>query len=335
MKKNGQAQGWIIIAILFVGLIGGGIYLVNSGGTTQSIIQDAEDLADITQEGKVASIGVYVRDTSNNNINTKVAVAVYCQDSDGNFIIDATSSSTSAEITGKTTIGEVMTCWAFNSTYQSEPKETKIDGEAKHIVIDAYQVATSGKLQFYDDTYATGTDGVINITAGADVTDTFQKMRFTNNNSDKIIPLGGFYFDISEGSNVSKIDITGSASLSGMDHSTTQIVESFLSTRVSARNTLWDFVFEIDDDSAKEGNQALLMEENDYLESGSVAVTADGDGCATVATGNVDQITSYAFTKGYYRSNKVNEVNYGYETDATTGAVITSDITGQNFYCTS
>ena len=332
-----KKANWIGVGLLIVGILGItmlGLYLtgvLTPQATVQQTTQTAQQVAQATKTGDVSSLGVYVRDISNNNINTKVAVPVYCQDDAGSFIIDGTSSSTTAEITGKTEIGRTVTCWAFNSTYQSEPVTVKIDGESPHIVIDSYKVPTSAKLQFYDDTYTTGTGGAINMSAGADATDTFQKMKFTNNNSDTMLPLGGFYFDIIESSNVSALDISGSASLSGMDKATTQIVESDLSTKVSARKTLWDFVFEIDDDSSQSGNQALLMEENDYLETGSVSVTADGDGCS----GSADLISSYAFTKGYYRSNKEDSVKYGHETDATTSAVITSDITGETFYCTA
>ena len=333
LMKNKKGVGgaiWAIIVILVIitGFVG---YFAITAGPSQKIVQQtAQDIAEATKKGDVASIGIYVRDLENNNINTKVAVPVYCKETDGEFIIDATSSSTSAEITGKSTIGKEITCWAFNTTYQSEPKTLIVDEESEHVVIDAYKVVGTGTIDFYDDTYTTGTAGVINVTAGADATDTFQKMRFTNSGTDMAYNLGGFYFNTIEGTNVSVIDISGSATLSGMDHSSAQIVISSLSTKVSARKDSWDFAFEIDDDSATAGNQPLYMQENDYLESGSVAVTADGDGCTS---GGGDLISSYAFAKGYYRSSKENTVNFGHETDATSPSVIGSDVTGDTFYC--
>lgn len=333
MNKKGQALAVLLVVGVFIaiGLLAYYVFFVGAEPSTQRVVQQsAQDLAQATKSGDVASVGVYVRDISGNNINQKIAIPIYCQDDSGNFIIDATTSSTTAETTGKSTIGKTVTCWAFDSTHQTlTPVGIVIDEEAEHVVIDAYNVSVTGKLQFYDDTYTTGSNGVINITMGASVTDTFQKMRYTNNNTDRNIPLGGFYFDIIELSNVSTMDVSGSAVLSGMDHSSTNIVKSTLSTGVSARNTLWNFVFEIDDDAGASGNQPLLMEENDYLESGSVSLTADGDGCS----GTSDKISSYAFTKGYYRSNTENSVKEGHESDATVPVVISADITGDTFWC--
>jgi len=326
-------MGWILIILVAIAVVGGGAiwYSTRGDAAAQTAIQTAADVAAVSKSGDVASIGVYVRDLSNNNVNTKVAVPVYCQGDDGSFIIDATSSSTTAEITGKTTVGTEITCWAFNSTVQSEPVTITVDDEVEHILIDSYEVAISGHTQFYSDTFATGTGCLVNITAGSDATGTISKMRYTNNNTDQWVPLGGFYFNIVEGSNVSEFDISGNAVLSGMDHASTQIVESDLAFKVSARKTLSEFTFEIDD-SSEAGNQVLLMEENDYLETGSVSGTADGDGC--IAANADDLIVAYAFTKGYYRSNKEDSIKYGAETDATQAAVISADMIGDTICCT-
>lgn len=344
--RNKRGQAWIgVLLLVFVAVmvVGGGLIAWKQGWfsktETQAIQQQTtQQLTEAVQTGDVAQIKVYVRDMTNNDVNTKVAIPVYCQDSKGNFIIDATSSSASAEITGTTTRGETGTCWAFNSTYQSFPEPFTVSGEAEHILIDAYSTDVAGKyggaIQFYDDTYSTGTDGAINISCGADGTDTFQKMKFTNNGTDTAYNLGGFYFDVIEDTNVSDVDVSGSIALFSMDHSSAKIVDSSLGTSVTGRKSKWDFVFEVDDDASESGNQPLLMYEADYLETGSVSVTADGDGCPTDA--NSDLISSYAFAKGYYRSSKENSVKFGHETDATTPTRIggsTGDITGDTFRC--
>lgn len=353
-NKRGNAVGVtlvVLMGLIFLTMVGGGIYLYAKGGGTQTGVggegSTVQQVVEQTQSGDVAQIKVYVRDLSNNNVNTKVAVAVYCQDSDGNFIIDSTSSSTSAEISGSTTRGKTISCWAFNSTYQtmSQPEslgenakylDRAVNEEVEHIVIDAFAVATNGHLQFYNDQYATGTGGAINVTSvGADGTGTLQKLRYTNNNTDKWMPLGGVYFATVTGSNVSTIDVSGSATLSGLDHASAQVVDSSLATKVSTRKDNWDFVFEVSDATTKmagnDGNQPVILEENDYLESGSVKVTGDGDGCTSAG----ELVSSYAFTKGFYRASKSQAVEYGYETDASSSAVITSDITGDTFYCTA
>jgi len=337
MNKKGNILGIImVLAVLgiatlltlyFTGVI--------SPPSAQQVVttQTAQQVAQATQEGDVAQIKVYVRDIENNDKNTKISVPVYCQDDTGNFVIDSSVSSTTTEITGTTTRGKTITCWAFNDTYQSTPVTVIVDEEAEHILIDGMTMATNGraKLQFYDDTLTTG-EHDINISVGEDATDTFQKMKFTINGSDNAYWLGGFYFDTVTNTNVSVIDIAGSASLGSMDKSSSMIVLSSLDSKVSARKELWDFAFEVDDDASTAGNQPLLMHENDYLESGTVAVTADGGGCE----GDADLITTYAFQKGYYKSSIENSVKFGHETDATSPSRIggsIGDITGEGFYC--
>lgn len=336
--KNKKGQAWlaVIIAVaLVVAVIMFGTYLYMQSktpqqavpsGTTEQIVQQ---VSQASKEGDVSSVGIYVRDIGGDNINTKIAVATYCQDDKGKFALDGTSSSASAEITAKTEIGRTLTCWAFDSTHQSNPKTIYVDGESPHMTIDAYNVSTTGHIQVYDDVYTTGSNGKVNVSVGAGGTSTFQKMRITNNNTNKILPLGGVYFDKGVNSNVSKVDITGSASLSGMNHDSTQIVENTGGTKVSSRTNLWDYAFEVDDNPSEAGNQPLIMEENDYLESGSVSVTADGDGCSAGA----DLVAQYAFTKGFYRSAMTDAVKFGYETDAVSPAVITADLIGDTWGC--
>ena len=329
--------------VLLLGLvvIGGGLILfgiiplpqaTTAPASTQQIVQQ---VSQATKAGDVSSLGVYVYDTANNNKETKVAVPVYCQDDAGKFVIDGTSSNTNAEITGKTEIGRTVTCWAFNSSYQvSEPVTVNIAGESPHIVIKAFKVPDSGKIQFYTDTYSTGTGGIINVSiATAGQTDTLQKMRYTNNMSQTVMPLGGFYIAVPSPSNVSKVDIGGSASLHGMSKASTQIVASTLSSRVSSRKDSFDYVYEIDDDSATAGNQVLLMEEQDYLETGTVTVKAESTACSG---SSADLISSYAFPKGYYRSQKASAINYGIETDGITASLLTTaDVVGETLYCTA
>lgn len=337
-KKGSQVIGVMIVALLAIAVLGGGFALWKtgafSGETKQTVVttQTAQQVAQATKEGDIATIGVYVRDLSNNNINTKLAVATYCQDNDGDFIIDGTTSSASSEITGKTSKGKTITCWAFSSDYQTmTPAVVTVDEDYEHVLIDAYTLADSAKIAVYNDQLSTGTGGAVNVTSvGADATGTMQKLRVTNNDSDSILPLGGIYFATVASSNISKIDISGSATLHGMSHASAQVVESDLASSVSTRKDNWDYVFELDD-ASEAGNQALLLEENDYLETGTMSVTGDGDGCSSAG----ELISSYGFTKGYYRATKSEAVLYGAETDASSASVISTDYTGDTFYCTA
>lgn len=336
MNNKGQVLGVIMVILLLavVGIAGYAVYSLKTSpqSTVQTTTQSAQQVAQATKTGDVSSLNIYVRDLANNNINTKIAVATYCKDDLGQFILDGTSSSTSAEISAKTEIGRTVTCWAFNGTTVAVPQTIKIDGESPHIVLDAYNALGSGrgKLQFYTDTYATGSGGAVNVSVSAGGSGKFQKARFTVNSTDTVYPLGGFYFNRVASSNISDIDMSGSATLSGMTHASTQIVKSTLATAVTSRKDNWDFVFEIDDNSAEAGNQPLLMEENDYLESGAVVVSSNS-GCTSAG----ELVSSYAFAKTYFRSNTKADVLFGHETDGTSPAVVLTDITGDTFYCTA
>jgi hypothetical protein len=340
-RKGANGVGIALVIMMLVAIAGAGFIAYKQGLFTKTpetsvsnAAQTAAQVASASKEGDVASIGVYVRDLSADNTNSKVAVAVYCRDNDGTFVIDSTSSSTSAEITGKTSYGKTITCWAFNSTFQTKtPAVVTVDEEYKHILVDGYYVATNGKLQVYNDQYATGTGGVVNVTSvGASGTGTLQKLRYTNNNTNQWFPIGGIYFDTVQSSNISSIDMTGAAVLSGLDHASANVVKSTLSTAVTARTDKWNQVFELDDDSATAGNQPVILQENDYLESGAIQVRGNGNGCTSAG----ELVSMYSFTKGYSRSTKgATILSNVHETDADSSAVITADITGGTFYCTA
>jgi hypothetical protein len=125
--------------------------------------------------------------------------------------------------------------------------------------------------------------------------------------------------------------MSGSATLKGMDHSSAQLFESDLTTDQATRKPKWDYVFEFDDDAGLEGNQALLLEEGDYVETGSVTVESSV-GCTAGSTAGTSMVT-YVFTKGYFRETKNTGVAYGHETDASSASVISADSTGPTVYC--
>ena len=341
-KKGANALTVLVVFLLSLIVVGGiifGVYFAGlakqsgvggaGAGTNQSLVQQVN-------AGDVAQIKVYVQDASAQNTQTKVAVPVYCLDSKGSMIIDGTTSSITSQISGSTTREETITCYAFNSTYQTvTPTVTKMSGEIENIVVNVFRVTTTGKLSFYTDTFATGL-GKANVTSvGVSTTGTLQKLRYQNNNTNQWMPLGGFYFDKTVGSNISLIDVTGSATLFGADHASTSIVSSSLANKVTSRNDKWDYVFEINDPTVKmvgnSGNQPVILEGSDYLDSGSVKVTGNGNGVVATSVGG-ELVGTYAFAKGYFRSTVSNAILYGYQTDAPSASVITSDITGDGFY---
>ena len=348
MNNKGQAVGWglFLIGVLLVGIIGFAGYnmgwfskQVSQTGVGGEVKTPAQQIVEETQKGKVAQIGVSVRSVSADNVNTKVIAPIYCTDSTGKLLIDNTASSASADTTAKTTIGETITCYAFNATWQTkQPVVIKVDSESKGgQVIDAFVVPTNtGHLQVYTDTLVTGTGGYANVTAsGTNGAGTFSKLRYTVNVSNQWMPLGGLYFDTVPNSNISKIDFAGTATISGGDHATTNIVASSLGNTVTSRKELWNYVFEFNDPVYKPtgntGNNPLLLEQNDYFDTGSVTVTSS-TGCSSGG----ELVTMYTFSKGYYKSAVATGkdiIKYGHQTDASPGAVITTDLTGDTWYC--
>jgi len=335
LDKSKKAQATILTIVVIAAIIiaiGLGVYTIFFRGedVSQQVVQQQVAAAQASKSGDVASIGVYVRDLANNNVNTKIAVPVYCMGDDNTFIIDGTSSSTSAEITGKTTVGTTVTCWAFNATTQTlKPTVLDVDEEIEHIVIDAYALATSADVIVYDSTLTAADNGNVNLSVGADGSDSFAKMKFRNNNTDKWIPLGGFFIDVTENTNISNIDMSGGVNLFGFsDAPETSISKSSLTTAVSDRKSKWDYVFELSPDA--NGNNVLIIDENDYIETSPLTFESSV-GCTAGSTGAQGIIK--AFISGYFRETKNTGVAYGHETDASSAAVIATDIVGETVYC--
>jgi len=329
-----QTVAWVLIAVIILGFVGAGaIYFSTRGeGATQTAVQQATAAAQAGKSGDVASIGVYVRDLSHNNVNTKIAVPFYCQGDDGTFIIDGTTSSTSAESTGKTTIGTEVTCWAFNSTIQtSTPSVTMVDDEVEHIVIDAYTLSTTAETIIYDSTLTNVSSSISNLSIGAGGSDSFLKMRFKNENTDTWLALGGFYWDVIEDTNISNIDMSGGVKLFGFgDAPSISISKSPLPTAVSGRKSAWDYVFVPSEN--EDGNNLLIIDENDYIETSPITFESSV-GCIG-ATGNGGRAIVKAFVSGYYRETKNTGVAFGHETDESSATrITTADISGDTVYC--
>lgn len=336
MNKQGKANVVGVILVIVAIIVGGSFvtYLFFPGiipaqSTLPAVQTEVQQAATQIKSGDIATIGVDVRDISQTNINTKVAATFYCQDDEGNMLADATTASATAYTNVKTTVGSSVTCWAFDSTYQTfETANVVVTDEYDTLTIDAFKISTTAEGKFYVDSNSTKSQVV---TVPADDEGTLDKMRIKNNASSGSgwLPLGGLYFNTAEGSNITDIDPSGGVSLYGMDQSTAQLIASSLTTKASRKDS-WDYVYELDSDSSAAGNQVLLMEENDYFETGTVVVKGDGDGCASVE----ETITPYTFQKGYYRKTLGEGIGYGHETDASSATAIGTDVTLDTATCT-
>lgn len=336
-KKGANGLGIAVVLLMAIVVIGGALVLFGIipiatqkavSTTTTSEIKTAVSSGDISQ------LKIYVYDRANNDQSTKVAMQVYCLDQKGNMVIDGDTSSTTTALTGTANKGDKLTCYAFNATYMAkEGKSIDVTEDSTPISLDTYKAFGAGqaKIQFYTNTYATGTAGVINVTIdSANTQATLKSMRFEVNGSQMYYPLGGFYFDTVVTSNVSTIDLGGSAVLTGADHASTQLVSSNLASKVSARKEKWNIVYEVDDKSSEAGNQPVWLKSGNVLETGTVTITDNGNTCNQAS----DLISSYAFAKGFFKSALTNGgIKFGHETDAVTPSAILSDITGDNFYC--
>lgn len=332
-NKKGNVLGvFAVIGIfLMIGLVGLASWRMGAF-SPQEAVGESEDLKQevaITKAGEIATIGVYVEDESQLDVTTKATVATYCVDDSGVMVIDGTTSSATAEITGKTAIGKTISCYAFSSTYQTlEPTVFTVDEEWEHVKVKVIKLSTSATGNFYDDTLTTD----LNLSVPASNSATYDKLRIKNTATvgNGYVIVGGVYLALEADPDVTDIDFTGSAVVSGIDgNPSANIVNSDLNTEVSARKASWDEVFEIDDDANLAGNQPIVLEASDYLDTGAVTVTADADGCSTA-----EAVTANLFMKGYYKKTLGTGIGYGHENDATSATVIGADIALDTFYCT-
>lgn len=354
MKKKsnfGIILSAIIITIL---LIAGGIFALLYFKVIKYELPKEEIKENITEKitenktqpglplGTQSEISVLVRDNAASDPQTTMAVKTYCIDDQGEWILDGVVSSKTAPITGNTKTGRKVTCSAFNSTFQSIPLTKEIDGTTASFDIQGYSVSFTAFSRFYDrignpttlqgPCYPLGNKSCFgaNITIASESSASFNKIRTTNNATNKWLPLGGWYFWVNRTSKFIDIDLSGSARLYGPDHETAQIIEdSQLTTQNSQRIKYWEFVAEIDDDPNTKGNQPVILEGNDYIETGPVLVKTSAACVAGADNGMV-----FAFAKGYYRSTTESSVKFGHEKDdSSRSLILRQDWNGSQFKC--
>jgi hypothetical protein len=314
-KKANALVTTIIVVAIIVAVVISGVTLFTVLSDRQSGIEpgktQTELIAEQTKSGDVAQIKVYARDLANDNQNTHVAATLYCVDDLGNFVIDGETGSSSARTTGSTTRGRKVSCYAADSTYQTLDEnnvdntefdywDREIDEEVELITIDAYTIAASSRMDLY-----TSTDNVVhrqhNITISTEGSDSYNTMEFENNDTDKWYPLAGFYADVYTTSNISDVYAEGTAIVkNNPDISSVTLYNKQLSTSVGSRKETWDYTIVVDADSSKDGDQVLILEQNDYIETGSLVVETT-EGCSHADHNNV---TMYSYIKGWYRTTR-------------------------------
>jgi len=338
-KKGSIAIYLLIIGVFVLISIAGYAVWKFSSPAQQSTINPntQETINQITQassEGKAASLKLWVRDDAQDT-DTKAAVPIYCvDDATGTFLADAKTSSTSDTTTVSVVTGQYVTCYAFNSTFITKaPLKVHIDAESVTKVIEGYTVKSGvGKIDFYRDNAATSGQNV--SLSGTNSQDHFQKLRFTVNGSNSVFPLAGFYLDTVSSSNVSDIDMSGKVTLfNNAKDSSSLIKNTNVNTNVGARKDKMNYVFTVGQADAN-GNNVILLEQNDYAETGTVNVKSS-TGC--IANGEL--VNSYAMGAGYYKAADGSKISFGTETDASPATITvgSSDINAGNsgFYCAS
>jgi hypothetical protein len=315
MKLNKKGSGattaaiWVLVVVV-IAMFGLGVVYVpkllkssEQTSFTGGAGTNADDIAAALKTGDAASLRIYVTDEEAANTGTKVAAPIYCYDETGKFAdnADGTVSSTSSATQVNTVIGKTLTCQAINKTFYGDKQVVPVKEDNVPVTLVAHRVcsSTGGTITYYDKNGA----NEANLTLAANEESYFGKMEFRISSANCAYNLAGFYIDTVTGTNISNIDMSGTADVIGQKgHPDTNIVKG--KAKYERIKDVDDYVFEIDDNSAQEGNQPLMMHQYDYLNTGSVTVLADADGTSGVG----DTMTTYAFDKTSFRSYKVEAI---------------------------
>ena len=264
-------------------------------------------LLEETKKGTASTGKIFVYDQESSTAQTPVSVPVYIQDETGAFVLDGDASS-ATRLSANTQIGRTLDIWAFNDSFYPVPiVDLEVKGEAPSIDLKVHKVSASLQLMPADDSaYSSSTTtnygvNLTGVTANA-VSTNINRIKVTNNGTYDAYNLAGFYVDALVGTNTTDVDLTGAASVSGIPGvSSVNIVDSTIPTSQQERiRNSNDYVFDIDSDSVTAGNQPLMLHQGDYINTGTLTTTWDGDGCP----GEGDYLIVWAFDKSCYRSVK-------------------------------
>ena len=344
--KKGVGNG-AVLTILVIGLLviigGGGYFLFGVQESLQQSVTVQETTSEETSTEGIANLKVNAYDRTNNNQGSLVSTAVYCRNKGitNSLITDGTSLSTSARTNIPTTLGETVECISFNGTavlgsYGGFWEEKLIVKDIEELNLNTYRYPYYLQTTIYNtDGTKSGNAGIggnVNITLGASQTDSLSQLRIKNNHTDTAISLKGVYFDTVVATNISNIVMSGSptatASNPTIPSGTTLVKGGTIEYSKEESNYVWEL------------SNTVYLEEFDEISLGSIEITADGDGCTSTGIKLGDPVYIYVYDEAPFRSQKMDTVLIGVQTDADTpvdvGAPTDADgtyIARMGFYC--
>src|SRR3990167_5025796 len=306
MNKRGIGTASIVVAMLGVLILmfGGMMYLNYSGQKTQETIVTPSQIAlteqtiTSSQTGDAATLKLIAYDMEASSKSTPVAVSAYVVDDAGNLVANgrATNAGAGASALSIGTFRNTkLKVIAFNGTSvgwypdinQYETGFT-MDTVSKDYTVNVYKITNELQVRLKDKISSSTTvgtsctdTGCINATgASASSTSSNVEALVRNNGTYEAYNFGVVYFDVPVTSNISVIDIKGTATVANNPVSSVAVIDASLDAKelLSIKN-LNDFMFEIDADSSKAGEQPVMLEQSDEIDLGTIAITVNGNGC--------------------------------------------------------
>ena len=351
MDRKGKTNGLtIFLIVMAVGIFGSALWFgfgdqIGGKGTAQSVFQQAVVDGDansdelnkasaILNNGDVATLKLTAEDRGLRSSQVRLGINTYCwKDGKETSILGGpTGVSLSATSSGGDAVpgvnrNDALTCVAFNTSYQGTPKIVNVVGESLSDKLDVFQTASYLRVTPFDKDGQTGGAGRTefdhNISIGPSGSDTF-RYKVENNASNNIFRLGAMAFDLTPSTNITTIDASSDVEQSGLsDTSPITLSSSPMLQRLTEYNKLYVF---------KQGSSPYVeLGENDYVKTGVIKFTGNGNGCNTRNAGG-EGVTSVAFIDvarfTMLSGDNRGAVTLGLEDDAPTPADVgRSDIT--------
>lgn len=329
-KKAKTFERVLLIAILLVAVSGVGVITFyaqkQTGLQEKEETQTTEEASESKNAGEITVLKSWAVDKqANTETQVLVPAYYYLKNEDGSFDkwIGGTSgytlSATATTSVSPVVIGQTVYGTAFNGSYYGDENSQKIQIEGEQLKLDVHSICPKGlEMKIFDET----NNEAKNLSVGASQSNSFDRLKFRNNNSDCAYNLAGFYIDLtSTGSNITTIVIDGDASYTGITKT---------STSLEREKDKDDLVYALD--------SPIMLKESQKWFSGDVTVTADGDGC----TNQGESVNVYAFDEAKFLKKDGSGIGSGWENDADSPAdvgggdvhlLLSATTTETSFYC--
>lgn len=334
LRKKGAVGTNLILGGLFLVVVILACSVIYFGVQQQTAVVEEEDkpVEDKSAERKAGEITVLktwaVDKQANTETQIKVPAYFWLEDASGNFIswIGGTSgytlSATTTTSVSPVTIGTIVNGIAFNRSFYGEKQQKEIKIEGEQMKLNSHTICNNGKggleILLYDD--QTNIDK--NISVPASQSESYDYLRFKNNGTDCAYNLAGFMFDIVSASNISTIAMKSDADYTSVSKS---------NIAIERKKDEDDFVFAL--------SSPVMLKEGEKWYSGTLTVTADGDGCSSTAGEPVD---IRGFDEAKYVDRNGVGIKSGWEDNQDTPVDVGSDDvldkvggSGASFHCTS